>query len=251
MNRAVILRKLEEYTKIKSYSECEEAFISSLQYEFSEILRSHTKSREVRIGNHPEYLLFTHHLANDYLFVVHVDRVRVGEVEIKEIDSDRLQGQFDNLISIVVLYELLFRSRLPINILFTTKEEIIASSPQVAEVVKLFPKFKIVSLDIDVYGKSEPIDKITIRSRDRAGNYDELLVEELRAVADENKVPYTKGEVGWGMSDAGFVNAYSNGKIKGAGIGVPLYNYHSNHEIISCKAVEDISRLIEKLISKE
>lgn len=250
MDKEFFLAKIKQFTETPSYSREEGNFISLLNDEFHNILSEKTKYREVKEDGKIQYAFYYHDESPSIVFIVHVDRVRVGKVEIVELTDRQLQGQFDNLVSVVTLLELVDRTHLPINILFTTKEEIIQSSSQVVEIATLFPHLKLVSVDIDVCKAHEPIDRITLRSFDRAGLYNMYVVDTLRDRALECQISFTENEVGWGMSDTGFVCDYTDGKVKGAGIGIPLYNYHSNKEIVDWKAIEAASLLIEKLITR-
>lgn len=251
-----ILKKLQKYAAIPSLSGQESVFLSVLQQDFDEEFKG--SWRKVHLDDKPYYYFresiigkhFTEKAPiRDHFLITHVDRVSSysdrGKPYITDIsfDDTTIKGQLDNIIGIVVARTLVHIG-LPVKILFTTKEELVQSTPQVLEVCKLSEKTPI-SVDIDIFDDLEQFQHgvVTLRKRDNAGNMLVPLVEELQKWAEHLAIPVTQTE-GYAIVETGFLARATNDKYQGAHVGIPLINYHSDEEMTSWEVVYNTIKIL-------
>ena len=251
-----ILKKLQKYTAIPSLSGQESAFLSVLQQDFDEEFKGNW--RKVHLDDKPHYYFRESPIGKqfgekapirDHFLITHVDRVSsyksLRTPFLTEISSDdtHLEGQLDNIIGIVVARVLVYIG-LPVKILFTTKEELVQSTPQVLEVCKLSEKTPI-TVDIDVFDDLEQFQHgvVTLRKHDNAGNMLVPLVEELQKWAEHLAIPITQTD-GYAIVETGFLSRATNDKYQGAHVGIPLINYHSDEEVTSWKVVYNTIKIL-------
>lgn len=242
--REFILATLTEYSLYYSCSGKEGPFYKAVKEKFLSVNRSFSV-REVYKENSLFYSLFTGSRVFPYIFVVHLDRV--GKYNNTIVDKGNLlQGQLDNIISIAVLTYL--AKHLNFNILFTTVEETCTSWPQLQEVSILFPKAKLITIDIDVFTDEKDLadGKISLRESDGAGIFSDVLVKLLRNVADTFNTPYYTTE-GWSYVETSMLQQHTG--LTGAHIGIPLLNYHTPREITSWLTVINCIKFLFNFIS--
>jgi hypothetical protein len=196
----------------------------------------------------------------NYLFTVHTDRVPdwitnkpYSFVDHPTVSTDELvTGQLDNTLSLAILRYLYELFPTKIHILFTTREEVRESWEQLKFVMDAYPEYHFlpVSVDIDICEKLEDFNSITLRTRDNYAGFDKVLVEQhLRQSALKHNIPFSVDEVGNTAVETGFLNLYTDGKYKGAHIGVPLTNFHTNEEVTKWPVILDAVRLLQALIT--
>lgn len=243
-----VLTKLNQYSAIPSLSEKELEFLNFLEKDFSKDLPR--PMRKVFIGKNPLYYYYAGDPWSNFFITVHTDRVRSfsGKVYTTPVitfnnEKEYIQGQLDNIIGIVAA-RFLLHMKVPVNILLTTREEQVASVPQVEEVCKLTNKIPI-SVDIDVFSDLTDFDNglITLRDRDSAGKMLPALASYLRELAASLNIPFTVND-GWAAVETGFLARATEDKYQGAHIGIPLVNYHSDQEITSWDVVYNTITLL-------
>lgn len=234
-----IFEKLKKYSSIASLSGGEAEFLNLLVEDFHKEGDQNTW-RKVFIGDDPYYYYRSGGPENTtllpYFLVIHVDRVPnynasgypafVNTISQKD---ELLTGQLDNIIGIVIA-RYLVELGVPIDILFTTKEEVVKSTVQLWEMCKLNKKVPI-TIDIDIFNDIDEFKdgKVTLRFEDRNGQMLESLVRKLHKTACDNSIPFTFTE-GEAIVETGFLSKLTEGKYKGAHVGIPLINYHSDME---------------------
>lgn len=183
-----------------------------------------------------------------YVFTVHLDRVGRYVNTIRE-KSNMLSGQLDNIIGIAVLFYLVSLGY-KINILLTTYEEACESWPQLEEFIKLHPNMKPISIDIDVYNNVEEFkdNHISLRDKDRGGEFNKPLVEKMRELSDELKIPYNPGTVGWSYVETSMLQYHTG--LSGANVGIPIIEYHSPNETTSWDVIYNCVNFLEKFLIK-
>lgn len=251
-----ILKKLQKYAAIPSLSGQEAAFLSVLQQDFDEEFKGNW--RKVFLDEKPHYYFRESAIGSqfagkapirDHFLITHVDRVSnyksMRQPYLTDISSNdiHLEGQLDNIIGIAVARTLVHIG-LPVKILFTTKEELVQSTPQVLEVCKLSEKIPI-TVDIDVFDYLEQFQHgvVTLRKSDNAGNMLIPLVEELQKWAKHLTIPVTQTE-GYAIVETGFLSRATDDKYQGAHVGIPLINYHSDEETTSWEVVYNTIKIL-------
>ncbi len=246
-----ILNKLKEYSAIESPSGNESFFCNYLEKDFRKDVQETDGifSRKVYYDENIFYSFIRFDPDSKIFFSVHTDRIGNFTNTIKEFDPDVITGQLDNIISIAVLRYLLSKG-LRFNVLFTTKEELSLSWPQLKELISVNTDFFPVSLDIDVMEYlSENAGNISLRMNDEVGCYDSEIVMKMRDLAISNNIEYIDETVGWAAVEAGFLQ---NGcGLKGVHIGIPISNYHTDYEICHWKTIENAVKYLELLISNQ
>jgi len=225
-----LLNKLKQYSSIVSQSSKEENFVTFIEEDFTrdDVGGCHDTSRKVYRNGKLYYYFLATDLKIPYFFTVHLDRVR-NYINTIQDQGDFLVGQLDDIIGIAVL-SYLYKQKIPLNILFTTEEEWGNSWHQLEEIIKLHPKLKPISIDIDVFSKLEDLegDFISLREKDNTGKFDLHLVNNLRDVAKEGGIPFCTNDKGWSSVETAFLEKHTG--LRGAHIGIPLINYHSDKE---------------------
>ncbi len=202
------------------------------------------------------------------LWIAHLDRVPNCDDGSPLVDTivdfeerGYVRGQLDNIISIAIL-KVLFDMHLPLNIMFTTSEEIVKSDIQIAEFLSAaefnfynpitnYDKYYPITLDIDVFDSLESLigKGISIRDRDNNSDFDFDLVFELRKLADELGLKYVTTE-GYAIVETGFLANLTSGSMLGAHIGIPINNYHTGMECAMWDTIEDAYSLIFSILTR-
>jgi hypothetical protein len=255
--KSFILKKLQKYSSIPSLSGEEFTFLSVLLQDFDE---EHPGNwRKVYYNNSPFYFYrscLDNRPSLPYFLITHSDRVSgfwrnyTAYIDTIKDNGDLLTGQLDNIVGIAIARYLTFIG-IPIDILFTTKEELVKSTYQVVEVCKLEGKTPI-TIDIDVFDEISEFKNglISLRFKDNAGDMLPSLVTELQSAAMTIKVPYTE-KLGYAVVETGFLASATNNEYRGAHIGLPLINYHSDQETASWKSVFNIIQLLKTFFEKQ
>ena len=246
-----ITGKLKEYAEIPSVTGDETVFLERLDREF--ITHEGMSRRTVMNDGKVYYSLLKCGNGPDLVLCVHTDRVpdpKTNEPYKNKIkqNGEFITGQLDNIISIAVM-SYLNSIGLKFNILFTTSEEICFSYPQIDEVMQLYGMVP-VSVDIDVYSQETDISSgyITIRNKSFSREYDQGTVRLLRKAAEENDIP-VNNDSGLSHDEVFHLMRAVPGR-NGAHLGLPIYNYHSNREAVSVKAVLNMISLLKAVIEK-
>lgn len=239
-----VIDKMKEYSKIPSLSYHEEKFLEYLRKDFP---TENHNLREIEGGLFYEY---KHNSYTPYLVTAHVDRIPVGPYKWHN-GSKRLTGQLDNVISVAIA-RLLADKNIPVHFQFTTKEEVLRSNAQIihsVENAKLAGiQLKILDLDIDVAVDYEEIESgaISLRDHDSIVVYDKELVNKLRGICEKNKIDYITKPQDWLMCQIG-CSIQECPEIRGTYVALPIFNYHSNKEIVSIKCIENMIKLFESI----
>ncbi len=243
--------KLKEYAEIPSVTGNETVFLERLNREF--ITHEGMSRRTVTNDGKGYYSLLKCGNGPDLVFCVHTDRVpdpKTNEPYKNKIkqNGEFITGQLDNIISIAVM-SYLNSIGLKFNILFTTSEEICFSYPQIDEVMQLYGMVP-VSVDIDVYSQETDISSgyITIRNKSFSREYDQGTVRLLRKAAEENDIP-VNNDSGLSHDEVFHLMRAVPGR-NGSHLGLPIYNYHTNREAVSVKAVLNMISLLKAVIEK-
>lgn len=244
-----LLKKLKQYSSIASSPRNEEHFANFIQEDFSTNTQEQPEvSRKVYRNGKLYYYFLAKDLTQPYFFTVHLDRVW-DYVNTIQDDGDFLVGQLDDIIGIAIL-RYLYEQKIPLNILFTTVEEYADSWHQLEEIIKLYPKLRPISIDIDVFhGLDELVgDFISLRDFDRIGKFDLPLVNELRNIAQEEKIPFCTNYNGWAFVETACLEHHTG--LKGAHIGIPIINYHSDKETARWGTIFNCIKLTQLFIHK-
>jgi len=237
-----IVNKVKEYYKIPSLSYQEKEFLDYLRRDFP--IKNYTL---VDLG---DALLYTCKRKSPWLVLAHTDRIPVRPIDFDTIGDITLKGQTDNIISVAIL-RYLAEKNVPINFLLTTKEEVLQSCNQIREAVSRFnDEIYVLDMDIDVSQDYSEIDRgaISLRDRDCSAVYDKDLVQMVRERCANNDVDYITKDGDWLVCQIGTTLAgegmhkeglLKNPEIRGMYFGLPIWDYHSNHEQISLRCVDN------------
>lgn len=238
MNKDIrfIINKVKEYSRIPSPSGQEKEFLNYLKKDFP--------NKNYFLKEYPDCLFYEYKKPTKWLVVAHVDRVSVRYFRSEVLYEELLKGQIDNVVSVAIL-RLLVEKNVPINFLFTTKEEILQSCPQIVNVC-YGKDFYVVCLDIDVaVNFTEVFDgPISLRDRDTTAEFNKELVMLLRKICDKNGINYITKDGNWLIDELGCTIA-GVPTIKGAYVGLPINNYHTGRERISFKCISNVIKLFE------
>lgn len=248
--RAYILQALKDYSSIPSLSGKEHRMMAKVQEDFP---LSFGDTYLVYKNDFPYYFarIPSNISSGSLIACVHLDRVpgpRYNAYIDTIVDKrDYVVGQLDDIIGIAILKYLVQVEQKSIPIVFTTQEERGNSYPQVIDVCTLH-KLRPLSIDIDIFDDVEEkfLDTITLRYEDELAVFDETLVSSLHKTANKIDIPFSVSE-GSAIVEPGFVARHTRGKIKGAHIGLPLLNYHTNMEEIRWKPILDAVKLVHSL----
>jgi hypothetical protein len=250
-----IYEELKLYSQFRSTPGGEGFFLGLLKDRFSEYGDYYTIDKNGLIEC---ALLHDKRVVNPYLFCVHTDRVEFcGKSAINTIwtDDEFVHGQLDNILGIAIVKYLLVMGY-PISVLFTTKEEITQSTEQIISMLGFLKyssrSLQVISIDVDEFRDEREfgLGEVTLRDTDGVGFMDLDLVYYLRDKAIENKIPFTKNEVGRTISEAGLVNNLTNGRISGAHVGIPITNYHSLEERARWSSIKFAAELLTHFLHK-
>ncbi len=240
-----VLFNYTEYLQTPCYSGEEDKLANKLIRDF----------RCKPVADVPEILpLVMDNVDSPYLFIAHMDRIKVKykpPVFMKQYDGcDIIEGQLDNTITIGC-FKALKDEGLNFNILFTRREEVCGAHFDVINLCKkLDRKYKIVDCDIDVYKEDDEWkDSISIRYKDNIAEFDCELVSELREVAYEYGFP-VDSKTDWLVGTAGFIvdESRKDGKeIPAAYLGLPILDYHTNHEKVSVNSLKKYYNMLKVL----
>lgn len=237
-----VIDKIKEYSKIPSLTHNEGKFLKYLKKDFPTINHD---LRENKLG-----LFYEHKNYTPYLVTVHVDRISVGHYGWIVGDVIMI-GQLDNVISVAIA-RLLVEKNIPVHIQFTTCEEILQSNGQIiynVENAKLAGiPLMVLDLDIDVAVDYKEIEggAISLRDHDSIVKYDKELITHLRTICDKNKIDYITKDKDWLMCQIG-TTIRECPAVRGCYVGLPIWEYHSNKEIVNLKCIENAIRLFECL----
>ncbi|MFA5396488.1 MAG: hypothetical protein WC346_10820 [Methanogenium sp.] len=192
-----------------------------------------------------------------YVLVVHLDRVPDSSglpyCTVPEDKGDFIKGQLDDTIGIAIAYYIYFFSKKPVSVLFTTKEEITSSWPQIMMFLKTFSPHNRcivpIGIDIDIFNRF-PVKQgvISLRQCDDAGNMDLRYVSLFREQADYLSIPWVFEE-GRSITEIGALSNHTKGELQGVHIGLPLLNYHTDKEKVQWEAVFNAIKLITSVLS--
>ena len=253
-----ILKHLNRYSKVPSLSGREDELWAVVKKDF---LKNGFESFENYNENGLQwaFVFSARNLINNspgnIVFTVHLDRVpgHRGEALVNNIKDlgDILQGQLDDSIGIVILKILFDKlgSDFPFSILFTTEEEIVRSPQKILRFLNFVNvKLHLISLDIDVFHDLSDLKEghITLRDRDANGVFDPFMLERMRRICNDNKIPYFINE-GTAIVETGFINSMTGGAVIGNHIGIPIVNYHTDQEQTHFSTVENAIKLISLL----
>jgi len=249
-NIKYIINKVKEYTGIPSLSLNERNFLNYLAVDLQ-------KSKSIKHYALRDYGSYLHLFSNEEdinmktLITVHTDRIPVPPYEWKILKDNKLKGQLDNAISIAII-RLLIEKQLPMDVLFTTAEEILQSNDQIIGIYEDCKYKYVVDLDIDVTVKPDEVESgvISLRDHDSIVKYDKELVEKLSDICEHNEINYITKDKDWLMCEIG-TTIQQEPKVRGCYLGLPLDNYHSNHEVMNFKCIENAIKLIGCLSKEE
>lgn len=238
MNKDIrfIISKVKEYAGISSLSGHEQAFLC--------YLKANLPNKYYSLQEYTDCLFYKYHKPTNWLVLVHTDRIRVEKYQFEAVNNTMLKGQLDNVISVAIMRFLMDKD-IPVNILFTTNEEILKSCPQIVHVC-YGKDYYVLDLDIDVAVKTSEIESgaISLRDRDTTAVFDKGLVKYMRKLCDDHGISYITKNGDWLVDQLGCTIA-GVPSIKGAYFGLPIWEYHSNHELISFKCIENAIQLFE------
>jgi len=253
-----ILEKITKYSSVESLSGQEDHFLQMIEEDFH-VEGDYNDWRKVYMKDDPYYYYRTGGSKTQsslpYFLVVHADRVpnyntagNPAYVNTISSTGEFLTGQLDNIIGIAIA-RYLVEIRTPIDILFTTKEEVVKSTLQLWEMCKLSKKVPI-TIDIDIFNDVEDFKSgaVTLRFKDRNGQMLTALVKKLQKAASDNDIPFSFLD-GEAIVETGFLSKLEDGKFKGAHVGIPLINYHSDLETTNWNCVINAVKVLDKFFS--
>ena len=254
-----ILEKLVKYSSVASLSGKEDHFLDMLEEDFHRE-GDFNNWRKVFMENDPYYYYRSGGSGDvsslPFFLVTHTDRVpnyntKGTPAYINTITStgEYLTGQLDNIIGIAIA-RYLVEIGVPIDILFTTKEEVVKSTLQLWEMCKLNKKIPI-TIDIDIFNAIKEFDNglITLRFKDRNGKMLTSVVKKLHKVAEAKSIPYTFLD-GEAIVETGFLSQLEDGKYKGAHVGIPLINYHSDMETTNWECIHNVVTVLHNFFNQ-
>jgi putative aminopeptidase FrvX len=244
MNNGIgyITDKVKEYSKIPSLTYKEDDFLAYLANDIPS--KYYTLNWVKSEGKRAPYLHYRYNGKTQWLVLAHVDRISVPPFTF-QIQDNRLIGQLDNVIS-VAMCRYLMEHNMPVDFMFTTQEETCSSADQILNVWEKNPDYYVVDMDIDVSVTKDEIDcgAISLRSKDNRALYNDELVNLMRGLADKHKVQYLKKDGHWLVCQIGTALELSN-CMKGMYLGLPIFDYHSNHEVINIECVKNALNLFD------
>ena len=238
-----IVDTLFKYGKLPSISCEEQRFMKYLAKDIESSAVSHI------LYPQEECLFYKYNKPTKWLVLAHIDRIPVEKFNYKK-NHTNVVGQLDNVISVAILKEAI-NVGLPINILFTTKEEILRSCEQIYNIAK-DRKYWIIDLDIDVTVKDTEVKSgaISLRDRDCSSMFDSEVVKYLRNLCDINNIKYITKDGDWLVVQVGCsINRYP--ELRGCYLGLPLDNYHSHREVMNIECINNAWKLLNLLEGEE
>ena len=230
-----------EYLQTPSLSHFEEKFSSKVEKDFG---------TENCVGNP----LALDAPLTPYMFIVHLDRVKViysPPTVLNDWNGENvLTGQLDNAITIGCLKSLKDEG-FKFNVFFTKREEICDAHNEVINMWEaLDKKYTLIDCDIDVYFESDEWrNSISLRDGDDIEAFDTATVSDLREKAYDGGIPVDV-KTDWLIGTAGFVMREGNKKgynIPAAYLGLPILEYHTNHEKVSIKSLKHYYNMLKLL----
>jgi len=244
MNNGIgyIADKVKEYSKIPSLTYKEDNFLDYLANDIP--TTNYELYKNNRYNGCPPYLHYRYSDKTKWLVLAHVDRIPVPSFEFT-IKDNKLIGQVDNVISVAIC-RYLIEHKAPVDFLFTTQEETCSSAGQILDAWMMNQDYYVLDMDIDVAVKEDEIDcgAISLRSRDNLAPYNDELVNLMRGMADKHKVQYLKKDGHWLVCQIGTA-LEEVPELKGAYFGLPIWKYHSNHEVINLDCVRNAVKLFD------
>ncbi len=250
MDIKYIFGKMEEYSDISSLTGNEKAFTAYLKNDLKNLEKYEIESKT-------DCFLVKSKVGSPYTLLVHIDRISVGAFKYEF--SEIIKGQTNNVISIAIM-RYLFEQGVNLNALFTTREENCSNANQIISYTEEFPGQVLIDLDIDVAVSREEVvsGAVSIRKNDSLMPYSVSLVKYIEELCEKNKINYINKDGDWLIVQIGIAMAKYK-ELKGLTnkalselrrygyIGIPIWNYHSNHEEASAKSVLSVVKLLKKL----
>lgn len=181
-----------------------------------------------------------------------------------ERGSSYVVGQLDNPVSAAVL-RVAAEHGLPGTIVFTAEEEIGRSADHFLNWAKdaLGPRRDLLVLDTTPFDDSAVTQAgaVVLRRRDATASFDPQMGERVHQaarasgvpaihkcdyIAAENEARSARGEAAksLGLTELGKIAAKSDGEFTGTTLQVPTFNYHSNQESTTPKALSAFARTL-------
>lgn len=181
-----------------------------------------------------------------------------------ERGSSYVVGQLDNPVSAAVL-RVAAEHGLAGTIVFTAEEEIGRSADHFLDWAgkALGPRRDLIVLDTTPFDDSAVTQAgaVVLRRRDATASFDKAMGERLEAaaksihapaihkcdyIASENEARLARGEPvkSLGLTELGKIAAQSDGEFTGTTLQVPTFNYHSNQESTTPKALSAFARTL-------
>jgi putative aminopeptidase FrvX len=249
--RSKIFKVLHQLSAIPSLTGKEETLALQLPHIFrphnQDVIYHYNKQNQMQ----SVLYLNKNYAAGDVLYVAHLDRVpsRMGRAYVDTIKpyvwkkgafASCVQGQLDDIIGMSILH--VIHEARSVNILFTTREEVGESWPQIEQVVSRY-HFRPVGVDIDIFNELPASGLITLRDHDGAGSMHNDAVLSHRQQADALSIPWT-GTEGRSITEIGYVQTQTKGRVSGVHVGLPLIHYHTNKEIMRWDTILNATRLL-------
>lgn len=240
-NTGYIFSKMKEYSKIPSTTGNERVFMEYLKGDFP--------TGSYRLYDNADCLFYEYTKSSPWLVLAHVDRIPVDPFDFEIIDGSLIKGQVDNAVSVGIL-RLLAEQNTPLNMLLTTEEETLQSCPQIVKVC-MGKDYRVLDLDIDVAVDMQEIEHggISLRDRDSTAEFDKELVCLMRKICSDHRIDYLVKDGHWLVDQIGCV-IKGVPSIRGMYLGLPIFNYHSNEEIINMRCVDNAVKLLKKCSMK-
>jgi hypothetical protein len=186
-------------------------------------------------------------------------------------DGNEFGGQIDNALSLGMVATL-FKYGFEGTAIFTTEEEIGRSWIHLKEYLehRQWEPKELLVLDCSPYPTPHEAHEgdVVLRNRDAIGVFNHELLAHIRELCDRAGIPYSlKDEyvvaqnreraeqglppLGLGRTELGYLVRESQGRFNGVTLQVPTYNYHSNRETTTWRAIEHMMRLLALLVLPE
>lgn len=202
----------------------------------------------------------------DSIFWVHgmtnqpVD-IPVAYARTARTEGPYLKGQIDNAISLAVIHAL-FQNGFQGTALITTEEEIGYSWKHIAEWLEQndIETNRLIVLDTSPFKDSEPVKdgQIIFRTRDKSGEFNKQLVEELTRlcknmdfsyqIKDQKLLAGGSDIKDLGSTELGKLILQTDNRWTGATVQIPTLEYHTSNETTSALCIENFYAFLHKLL---
>ena len=178
------------------------------------------------------------------IYIAHLDRVKTPKYKPLKIINGYLTGQLDNIIGVGALLYLLDQPDFQGSVLFTTQEEVVANKDQIANFANMIGDeyTKIIDIDIDPILSTDGntlFKGLSTRRNDSAREYSRSLYKELTSTAEANSFRF-QTLYSWIILQLSYLEI----KNPVGFVGVPILNYHTNHEIAYWQSVKDLYKFL-------